>query len=450
MSQQTNESAKAADILSASPKLEIAIAGGGIAGLITAIALIKHPGVNVQVYERAEELREIGASIGLGPNGLSSLDKLGVQNALTGDILYRQKSGRPMVYRHWKTGEVIDHDEHHDVKDERHFTTRYHRAHLHKALYDNLPSDIVHFGKKLTDIKAGEEGVTLFFQDGTTAKADIAIGSDGIHSVVRKTFVPTHKIRWTGWVALRAVYEISRLDGVEYPEDAAHWIGHGRHLFQSPLGKGLFTVVGGYHADPSDPNSPAQGVRWDDQGDVEQFRDFYKDWHPAIQAFTQAAPYIRQFPGYTADPLETWSFEDRVTLVGDAAHGHGGAFAAGGSLAINDAHALSLALFHVWPASSTEKPTTAQIRKIFELYEATRKPHIDKLLGVVTKAVAGRKVKVEDGKAETDEQLRERVLNRMDPYWIAEHDVEAAFEAVVSQENGSRLGIQEEANQARL
>ncbi|KAM0424311.1 hypothetical protein ACHAPT_010457 [Fusarium lateritium] len=422
------------------PKLEIAIAGGGIAGFITAIALLKHPGVNVQVYERAPELTEIGASIGLGPNGLSSLDKLGVENALAGDILYRQKSGWPMVYRHWKTAEIIDHDEHHDVKDKRHFTTRYHRAHLHKALYENLPSEIVHFGKKLTDIKAdAREGVTLSFEDGTSAKADICIGSDGVHSRVRKTFVPSHTLRWTGWVALRAVYDISLLDGIEYPEDAAHWIGHGRHLFQSPLGKGLFTVVGGYHADPNDPNAPGQGVKWDDLGDVEKFRELYQDWHPAIRAFTQAAPYIRQFPNYTGDPLETWSFDNRVVLVGDAAHGHGGAFAAGGSLAINDAHALSLALLHVWPPSSTQKPSLAEIAKIFELYEATRKPQVNKLLGAVHKAVAGKKLKLEEGKPETDEELRQRVLNRMDPYWIAEHDVEAAFEEVIAKEKSGQV-----------
>ncbi|KAI8649933.1 hypothetical protein NCS56_01444600 [Fusarium sp. Ph1] len=432
-----NSSSDVPPISNGAPKLNIAIAGGGIAGFITAIALRKHPGVNVQVYERAPELTEIGASIGLGPNGLSSLDKLGVENALTGDILYRQKSGWPMIYRHWKTGEIIDHDEHHNVKDKRHFTTRYHRAHLNKALYENLPSEIVHFGKKLTNIKAdAREGVTLSFEDGTIAKADICIGSDGVHSRVRKTFVPSHTLRWTGWVALRAVYDASLLDGIDYPEDAAHWIGHGRHLFQSPLGKGLFTVVGGYNADPNDPNTPGQGVKWDDVGDVEQFRELYKDWHPAIRAFTQAAPYIRQFPNYTGDPLETWSFENRVVLVGDAAHGHGGAFAAGGSLAINDAHALSLALLHVWPPSSIRKPSLAEIGRIFELYEATRKPQVNKLLGAVHKAVAGKKLKLEDGKPETDEQLRQRVLDRMDPYWIAEHDIVAAFGEVIAKEKG--------------
>ena len=42
------------------------------------------------------------------------------------------------------------------------------------------------------------------------------------------------------------------------------------------VGKGLFTVVGGYNADPNDPNTPGQGVKWDDVGDVEQFRELYK------------------------------------------------------------------------------------------------------------------------------------------------------------------------------
>ena len=222
--------------------------------------------------------------------------------------------------------------------------------------------------------------------------------------------------------------------------------------------------MGGYHADPDDPNAPGQGVKWDDQGDVEQFRDLYKvsythqldgaidtdicqDWHPSIRAFTESTPYIRQFPNYVGDPLETWSFKNRVVLVGDAAHGHGGAFAAGGSLAINDAHALSLALNHVWPPSSIHKPSVADLGKIFQLYEATRKPQVNRLLGSVHKAVAGRKGKPETGQPETDEQLRQRVLARMDPSWIAEHDVQAAFNEAIS---GGHNVEGEQADQARL
>lgn len=82
-----------------SSQLQIAVVGAGIAGLGAAIALKKHPGVDVQIYERATELREIGASIALGPNGMRSLDRLGIQDALSPDIAFRNKSRCPMIYR---------------------------------------------------------------------------------------------------------------------------------------------------------------------------------------------------------------------------------------------------------------------------------------------------------------------------------------------------------------
>lgn len=79
--------------------LRIAIIGAGIAGLTTAIALKHHPSIDIQIYERASELREIGASIALGPNGMRTLDKLGVHNALDESIAFRNKSRLPMIYR---------------------------------------------------------------------------------------------------------------------------------------------------------------------------------------------------------------------------------------------------------------------------------------------------------------------------------------------------------------
>ena len=169
---------------SGTPKFQVAIVGGGISGLITAIALLKHPGVSVQIYERAKEFKEIGASIGLGPNGLRSLEKLGVENALSGDICTRQNSDWPMIFRHWKTGEVIDHDVHYTVKTKKHFTARYHRAHLHQALLENVPRDIIHLNRETINVKADlDDGVILYFKDGTSTEADICIGADGIHSV---------------------------------------------------------------------------------------------------------------------------------------------------------------------------------------------------------------------------------------------------------------------------
>ena len=81
------------------PPLQIAIIGAGIAGLAAAIGLKDHPGIDVQIYEQSDELREIGASIALGPNGMRTLERLGVHNALEDSVAFRNKSGFPMIYR---------------------------------------------------------------------------------------------------------------------------------------------------------------------------------------------------------------------------------------------------------------------------------------------------------------------------------------------------------------
>ena len=83
-----------------SSRLRIAIAGAGIAGLTAAIALQKHPGIEVQIYEGASELQEIGASIALGPNGMKALDRLGIENALSDEIAFKNlRTRQPHIYR---------------------------------------------------------------------------------------------------------------------------------------------------------------------------------------------------------------------------------------------------------------------------------------------------------------------------------------------------------------
>jgi len=53
------------------------IIGAGIGGLTTAIALAQK-GIQVQIYERASEIKEVGAGVWIAPNGMQIFDKLGI------------------------------------------------------------------------------------------------------------------------------------------------------------------------------------------------------------------------------------------------------------------------------------------------------------------------------------------------------------------------------------
>lgn len=157
-----------------------------------------------------------------------------------------------------------------------------------------------------------------------------------------------------------------------------------------------------------------------------------------------AAPYIKTYPMCAVTPLDSFTFDGRVALLGDAAHAHGGGVAIGGSLAINDAYAFALALTHVWPPAdgastptdAPPKPTQEQLSKALDLYDETRRPLVNRLLAGVHALAQKRRwmaeKKTADGQGETDQLLRARIANRPDLSWLTEHDVEAEFDRVVA------------------
>src|SRR5947209_5461805 len=58
-------------------ELKVAIVGGGIGGLVLALALLER-GLSSEVYEQADELREVGAAVALSANGTRELRRLGL------------------------------------------------------------------------------------------------------------------------------------------------------------------------------------------------------------------------------------------------------------------------------------------------------------------------------------------------------------------------------------
>ncbi|KAI9935117.1 hypothetical protein ASPWEDRAFT_186722 [Aspergillus wentii DTO 134E9] len=403
-------------------KLKVIIAGAGIAGLAVAIALQRLPYLDVELYEQADELKEIGASIAISPNGLRSLEKLGVLNALDDDVAFRGPSEIPMIYRHWKTNEIILEEQFENVPLRRHQTARFHRGHLHAALLQHVPGERIHLNKKIVTASVHREKVTLHFADNTSAEGDILIGADGLKSNVRQSFAPEHKLNWTGKVFLRSTFDASLVQHIpDLPLDSVHWWGLKENFFASRLGKGQYTTVANFEL-PDVSEEQAKELIWDSKGDIEPVKERYKDWNPVVKSLIEATPYTRIYPNYAGDPLETWVFGSRVTLVGDAAHPHGGAFAAGGSLALDDAYTLLLAFNHVFRLGHFEP---SKIKDVLELYQQTRKPHTEKLLNIVLKSIG------QSSDDSSDEALRERVKNKPKIAWLSEHDVERAFSNVL-------------------
>jgi salicylate hydroxylase len=125
-----------------------------------------------------------------------------------------------------------------------------------------------------------------------------------------------------------------------------------------------------------------------------------------------------------------------VTLVGDAAHAHGGAFAAGGSLALDDSLALGLAFKEVF-SSSKATFSPENINKALGLYSQTRQPHTARLLGIVHSQI-DKKGTIFATSGEEDSALIARMTGRPNTEWLSEHDVEAAFTAAVELEGAQR------------
>nr|WNZ75600.1 hypothetical protein [Trichoderma harzianum] len=436
-----------------SKPLRVIIAGAGIAGLATAISLTRISGIpdlDIQLYEQAPELREIGASIALSPNGLRTLEKLGVDSALTDEIGFRGPSGIPHFYRHWKTNEVVSVDTFANVPDRRHQTTRFHRGHIHAALQEHVPKEWIHLNKKISHAEANDEGVVLFFEDGTSAQGDILIGADGIRSKVRAAFYPDYKLRFSGKVFMRSTFDASLVEGKvpDLPADAAHWWGTKDTFFSSRLGKGLYTVVGAYD-DGRSAEELEKSITWDQAGNVQFLREKYKDWHPVIKALTELTPHARLYPNYAGDALPSWIPNSRVTLVGDAAHTHGGSFAAGGSLALDDSLALGLAFKQIFSSGTPNLPFSKEnIRRAFSLYDQTRRPHTARLLSIVHGLIS-RKAPTYETPEEADEALRARMRSRPDLQWLSEHDVEKAFEKVVKSSGENTASAGEESKVSR-
>ena len=319
------------------------IAGGGIAGLTAALAALKR-GIDVEVYEQAAELKEVGAGVQLAANGTRVLFALGVGEELKALSCEAQAK----EIRLWNTGETWKLFDLGPISIERYgapYFTVYRPDLLDvlaRAVRREKP-DAIHLASRGVGFAQDEDGVTLQLESGATVRGDALLGADGVHSRIRQGLFGADKPEFTGVIAWRGVVPMERLPQHMRRMVGSNWIGPGGHIVHYPLRAGkVMNFVGALE------RSDWRVESWSARGTPEELIGDFRGWHADIQAFVRAIDTPYKWALMVRAPLERWTV-GRVTLAGDAAHSMLPFLAQGAIMAIEDGCVLSrcLAQFEV-------------------------------------------------------------------------------------------------------
>jgi salicylate hydroxylase len=318
--------------------LRILIAGAGIGGLTAALALLRS-GIDVEVYEQAPELKEVGAGVQLAANGTRVLYALGIGDELK--ALSCEAQGKEI--RHWQTGETWKLFDLGPASIERYgfpYFTVY-RPDLLEVLaraVRRAKPDAIHLGARCAGFTQGDASVTLQLENRGTVRGDALIGADGVHSRIRQTVLGPDRPEFTGTIAWRGVVPMERLPKHMARMVGSNWVGPGGHIVHYPLRAGkVMNFVGVLE------RSDWRIESWTARGTTEELASDYRGWHEDIQVFIRAIDTPYKWALMVRAPLERWTSR-RVTLLGDAAHSMLPFLAQGAVMAIEDGFVLARAL----------------------------------------------------------------------------------------------------------
>lgn len=312
----------------------VLIAGGGIGGLATAIALAQR-GIPARVLERRSRLSEAGAGIQIGPNGVRALRRLGA------DRLLAASAARPsaITVRDGAGGTVLARLPLGDWIEKRHGAPYWvaHRRDLQTALLERtaeLPLASITTGFAVADVEITNIGVRVRSDAGDAAEGIALVAADGQFSRLRRDHFTSTALGFSGKTAARTVLSAEDAAGLPDITAVGVWLAPDAHVVHYPVraGREIAVVV------IIDENW--QEEDWGAPADRSRLMAALEHFSPQLQTALAAAPDWRRWALLDADPLSTWS-RGRVTLLGDAAHPIQPFLAQGGAMALEDALTLA-------------------------------------------------------------------------------------------------------------
>ncbi|KPM40651.1 hypothetical protein AK830_g5893 [Neonectria ditissima] len=330
--------------------LKIAIIGAGIGGLSAAIGL-RREGHDITLYEQSRLASEVGAAVHMAPNANGLLRRWGlIPETFGANLMSAYKEFQP-------DGALIKHmDLTGPNKQWQHPWQLVHRVSLHDSLKkaatdSNGPGKpaTLHTANRVEDIDPAKGTITL--AGGTVVEADLILGADGIYSRSRK-FVSGQdsKLFSSGKAAFR--FLIPRSVAAEDPETSplveadnclSIWYGSDRRVVIYPCNNNEMLNFVCIH--PDTESHATASDEWNKTGSLEQILKIYEGFEPALLKLIQkvAPEELKVWQLLDMEKLPTW-VNDKLALLGDAAHPFTPHQGQGAAQAMEDAAALAVVL----------------------------------------------------------------------------------------------------------
>jgi 2-polyprenyl-6-methoxyphenol hydroxylase-like FAD-dependent oxidoreductase len=333
--------------------MKVTIIGAGIGGLTLAIALQKK-GIEVEIFEAASAFGKVGAGIVLAINAMQIYRRLGLDKELQTKGNCLEKMAITNANLKIMAGNEL-----------AYFEAKYnlsnvaiHRATLHEVLLAELSNVPLHLNKKLKKLEERTDGVQLEFLDGSTHKANLVIGADGIHSGVRQSIFPQAKERFSKQLCWRGVVPFKLEKGMNHTMREA-W-GAGCRFGIVPIENNLVY----WFACASYQTNAQKGFK------EANLSHLFSNFDPIVTQLIEATPSDKIIEAELSDleSLKTWH-KGKVCLMGDAAHATTPNMGQGANQAIESAWVLADCL------AKGSNPKTA-----FENYQKIRQAKANQIV----------------------------------------------------------------------
>ncbi|OJD38031.1 mannitol 1-phosphate dehydrogenase [Diplodia corticola] len=403
---------------------DIAVVGGGIAGLTLTIGLLRQ-NVKVTLYESAQAFGEIGAGVAFGANAARAMSLIApeVREGFERVATFNQWDSKKQVWFDFRRG--MGHGGSHADQNQGELIhslptpsgqAAVHRAHFLDEMVKLVPDDVAKFGKRLDRIENLPDGnVRLHFLDGTDAVHSAVIGCDGIKSRTRQIVLgddhPAARARFSGKYAYRGLIPMDKaaeLLGDELARNSQMYLGYHGHVLTFPIEHGATMNVVAFASSPT-WDQPAWVVPTTKDALLADFAG----WSEHVRSIMSLMQKTDIWALFEHPPAPRYT-RDRICVIGDAAHATTPHQGSGAGMAVEDAWLMS--------ALVGEARSAEGVRRAFEAFERVRIERTHRL--VTTSNEAGRLYDFElegcgDDVGAVAENLRARMA------WIWEEDLEA-------------------------